>query len=82
MPMGNADAFPSTSFGWFFPRPVSLLTRRNVPLSALLNVGQCECLLSNLALLLFARERFSELPEDNSSSARGSTSSGTMGSFP
>ena len=26
-PVGNADAFPSTPFGWFFPRPVSFLAR-------------------------------------------------------
>ena len=39
MPVGNANAFPGTRFGWFYPRPVSLLSRRNVPLLALLNAG-------------------------------------------
>ena len=37
MPVGNAEAFPGTSFGWLCPRPVSLLADRNVQLSALLN---------------------------------------------
>ena len=41
-PVGNADVFPSTPFGWFCPRHVSLLAWRNVPLFALLNVGRCE----------------------------------------
>ena len=67
-PMGNADAFPGTSFGWFCPRPVFLLARRNGPLSALLNVGRYESLQCDLALLLFSRERSGELPKDNSSS--------------
>ena len=80
--MGNAYSFPGASFGWFCPRPVSLLARRNVPLSALLNVGRCECLWHNLALLLFVRERFSALLEDNSSSVGVSTSLGMMGYFP
>ena len=61
-PVGNADAFQGASFGWFCPWPVSLLARRNVPLSALRNAGQCECLWRDLALLLFAGERFGELP--------------------
>ena len=80
--MGNADAFSGASFGWFCPRPVSFLTRRKVPLSVLLNARQCECLWHDLALLLFVGERFGELLEDNSSSARVSTSSGMMDSFP
>ena len=42
--VGNVDAFPGTSFGWFYPQPVSLLTRQNVPLSTSLNAGRCECL--------------------------------------
>ena len=79
--MGNADAFPSTSFGWFLPSPVSLLARRNMPLSGLLNAERCECLWRDLALLLFVGERFGKLPEDNSSSAGVSTSSETMSSF-
>ena len=37
--VGNADEFLGTPFGWFCPRPISLFSRRNVPLSALLNVG-------------------------------------------
>ena len=37
MPVGNAEAFLGALFSWLFPRPVSLLTRRNVPLSAFLN---------------------------------------------
>ena len=37
--MGNADAFLGALFGWFHPRPISLLAQQNVPLSALLNVG-------------------------------------------
>ena len=82
MPMGNADAFPIASSGWFFPRPVSLLTRQNVPLSALLNARQCECLWHDLALLLFIGERFGKLPEDNSSFFEVSILSGTMVSFP
>ena len=81
MPVGNADAFLGSSFGWFCPRPVSLLARRNVPLSALLNARRCECLWGDLALLPFAGERFGELPEDNSSSAKVFTSSGIMDSF-
>ena len=40
MPMGNAEAFSGTSFGWFCPRHVSLLSQLNMPLSALLNAGQ------------------------------------------
>ena len=72
-PVGNADTFPTTSFGWFYPRPVSLLARQNVLLSTLLNAGRCECLWRDLALLLFVEEKFSELPEDNSSSAGVST---------
>ena len=80
--MGNADAFPGTSSGWFYPRPVSLLAQRNVPLLALLNTGRCERLWRNLALLLFDGERFGELPENNSSSTEVSMLSGTMGSFP
>ena len=82
MPVGNANVFSGTLFSWFCPRPVSLLTRRNVPLSALLNAGRCECLWHDMALLPFIRERFGELPEDNSSSIGVSTSSRTMGSFP
>ena len=81
-PVGNADAFPGTLFGWFCPRPISLLARRNMPLSALLNAWLCEHLWCDLTLLLFAGERFSELPKDNWSSARVSILSGTMGSFP
>ena len=42
MSMFNADAFPGTQFGWFYPQPVSLLSRPNEPLSALLNAGRCE----------------------------------------
>ena len=80
--MGNVDAFSRDSFGWFYHRSVSLLAWRNVPLSALLNTGRCECLWHDLALLLFSYERFGELPEDNSSFFGVSTSSGTMGSFP
>ena len=37
MPVGNADAFLATSFGWFCPHPASLLARRNMPLSVSLN---------------------------------------------
>ena len=51
-PVGNANAFLGTPFGWFCPRPFSLLSRRNVPLSTLLNVGRCECFWHDLALLL------------------------------
>ena len=40
--VGNENSFPGTLFGWFYPRLVFILVRRNVPLSALLNVGQCE----------------------------------------
>ena len=80
--MGNANPFLGASFGWFCPQPVSLLAWRNVPLSALLNVGRCKCPWYDLALLLFAGKRFDELLEDNSSSARVSTSSRAMGSFP
>ena len=76
--MGNANVFPDTSFG----RPVSLLARWNVPLSALLNAERCECLWCDLAMLLFVGERFGELPKDNSSFAGVSTSFGTMSSFP
>ena len=43
-PVGNADTFLGTSFDWFCPRPISLLARQNVPLSALLNAGRYECL--------------------------------------
>ena len=52
-----------------------------MPLLALLNAGRCECLWRDLALLLFAGERFGELPEDNLSSVGVSTLSRTMGSF-
>ena len=55
-PACNVDAFPSAPFGWFYPRPVSLLTRRNAPPLALLNAGRCERLWHELALLLFAKE--------------------------
>ena len=82
MPMVNADAFPKTMFCWFCLQPVSLLAWRNVPLSALLNARRSEHLWPDLALRLFTRERSGELPEDRSSSARVSTLSGTMGSFP
>ena len=80
--VGNVDAFPGTSFGWFFPRTVSLLTRRNVPLSELLNAWRCERLWRDLALLLFAGERSGKLPGDNSPSLGESMLSGTMSSFP
>ena len=82
MPVGNVDTFPGTSFSLFYRRLVSLLAQRNVPLSALLNAGQCERLCRDLALLLFARERSGELFEDSSSSAGVSTLSVMMGSFP
>ena len=29
-PVGNADAFSGTLFGWFCPRPVSLLAQWNM----------------------------------------------------
>ena len=80
--VGNANTFPGTSFDWFFPWLISLLARWNVPLSALLNVRRCEFLWRDLALLLFSKDRFGELSEDNSSSAGVSTSSRTVGSFP
>ena len=60
--VGNVDAFPGTPFCWFYPRPVSLLAQRNVLLSALLNVRQCERLWPNLALIFFAGERSGDLP--------------------
>ena len=44
MLVGNADAFLGASFSWFYPQPVFILAQRNVPLSALLNTGRCECL--------------------------------------
>ena len=81
-PLDNADEFPWASFGWFSPRSVSLLARRNVPLSVLQNAGRCDRLWRDLALLLFDGERFGELPKDNSSFAGVSISSGTMGFFP
>ena len=58
----NSDTLSGTPFGWFCPLLVSLLAQRNVPLSALLNAGLCECLWSDLTLLLFAKERFGEFP--------------------
>ena len=81
-PECNVDAFSGTPFGWFYPRPASLLDQLNVPLSALLNAGRCEHLWCDLALLLFAGERSGELLEDSSSSAGVSTLLGTMGPFP
>ena len=81
-PVGNTDALPGTSFGWFYPQPVFLPIQQNMPLSVLLNVERCECLWRDLALLLFVGEGFGELPEDNSSSVGASTSPGMMGSFP
>ena len=56
-PLGNANAFPDTPFGWFCPHSVSLLAYFNVPLSALLNAWRCERLWCYLALLFFVRER-------------------------
>ena len=73
---------PGTPFGWFYPRLISFLAWRNVPPLALLNVGRCESLWCNLALLFFAGERSSELHEDNSSSVGVSMLSEIMGSFP
>ena len=81
-PAGNADAFLSTPFDWFCPRPVSLIAHQNVPLSVLLNAGRCEHLWPDLALLFFARERSDELPKDSSSSIRVSSLLETMCSFP
>ena len=80
--VGNVDAFPGTSFGWFCPWPVSLLARWNGPVSALQNARRCECLWKDLALLLFAGERFGELPEENSLFTGVSTLSWMMGSLP
>ena len=68
-PLGNAYSFLSTVFGWLYPRHVSLITRQINPFLMLLNAGRWECLWRDLALLLFSRERFGELPEDSSSSA-------------
>ena len=78
----NANAFMGTSFGWFCPRPVSLLTWRIVPPLDLLNAGQCELLWRNLALLFFAGEWSGDLPEDNSSFAEVFMLSRMMSSFP
>ena len=38
MPVGNANAFPSTSFGWLCPRPISFLTPTDYTI-----VGVAEC---------------------------------------
>ena len=81
-PIRNAYAFPSATFSWLHSRPIFPLARRSMPLSELLNIGRCECLWRDLALLLFSGERFGELPKDNSSSARVSMLSGTLGFFP
>ena len=86
--MGNTDTFSGTRFGWFYPLPTYLLALQDTPLIASLKARRCEGLLHNLAFMLsrafFAGERLrdGELPEDSSSSARVSTSSGIMGSFP
>ena len=40
--VGNVYAFLGTTFGWLYPRPVSLPARLSKPLSVLLNVGRCE----------------------------------------
>ena len=74
----NADSFPGTPFGWFYPRPISLIAWQNVPPLALLNDGRCECLCHDLALLFFVRERSDELLEGNLSFARVSMLSGTI----
>ena len=82
MPIGNSYAFLGVAFGWLCPRPVYLPTRQSKPLLVLLIAGRCECLLHYLARLLFVKEGFGELPEDNSSSARALASLGIMGFFP
>ena len=81
-PACNTDAFPGTLFGWLCPQPISFLAQWNVPLLVLPNVGRCEHLLRDLALLLFSGERSGELLEDSMSSIGVSTLSGMMGSFP
>ena len=78
----NAYTFSGATFSWLCSRPASLLSWRSRPLLVLLNVGRCECLWRDLALLLFVGEGFGKLYEDNSSSAGVSASSGTMGFFP
>ena len=81
-PMGNAYAFSGTTFGWLYPRHVSFPARQCRPLLVVLNAGQCKCLLRDLARLLFDKEGFGELLEDNSSSVGAFASSGIMGFFP
>ena len=80
-PVGNAYEFSGTAFGWLCSRPISLLTVWSRPLSVLLNAERCKYLWRDLSLLLFTKERFSELPEDNSSSTRVSMLSWTMSFF-
>ena len=80
-PIGNAYTFSGTVFGWLYSRLVSPLTWQSRPLLVLLNAGRCECLWLDLALLLFSREGFGELSDDNSSSARVSMLLGMMSLF-
>ena len=84
MLVGNADAFPRTWSGWFYPLLAYLLALQDAPLTVSLKAGRCEGLLRHFALVFFASERLKdkELLEDNSSSAGVSISSRMMGSFP
>ena len=82
MPISVAYAFSGAAFDQICSWPASPLARWSRPLLVLLNARRCECLWHDLALLLFAREGFGELFENNSSSTGLSASSGTMGLFP
>ena len=72
-PASHTNESSRARSGWYYPLPASLFARRDASLMALLK-----------ALVFFASERpkCGELPKDNSSSARVSTSEGMTGSFP
>ena len=75
-PAGNTDVSPGAQS--------SLLARWDASLKASLKASRCKVLLCDLALVFFIGERpkGKELHEDNSLSARASTSLWIMGSFP
>ena len=75
---GNIDASPGARSGWYCPLPAYFLARRDKSLTVSLKAGRCEVLLRYQALVFFVGERPKgrELPEDNSSFARVSTSAG------
>ena len=81
------DTFPRAWASWLCLLPTYLLALRDAPLTTSLKVGCCEGLLCHFAFVLsrvsFAGEglKGEEMSEDNSS-ARVSTSSGSMSSFP